>query len=80
MSNQEHTRDPERWVLAAEDVAQLLNVSKRHVAALNSSGRLPRPIKLGRRTLWVADELSKWLAAGAPERSRWETMLNASKK
>lgn len=58
----------------AADVARKLNVSRRHVSALNASGRLPRPVKLGRRTVWVADELRAWLAAGAPERSRWEAM------
>jgi predicted DNA-binding transcriptional regulator AlpA len=80
MSTQQHSTELERWALDADDVARLLNVSKRHVAALNSSGRLPRPIKLGRRTVWVADELREWLAAGAPERSRWETMRQASEQ
>ena len=74
MSKTQHTTEPERWALDVNGVALVLSISKRHVAALNSSGKIPRPIKLGRRTVWVADELRAWLAAGAPERSRWESL------
>lgn len=80
MSTKLHDNELERWGLDAVDVSRLLNVSKRHVAALNASGRLPRPVKLGRRTVWVADELRAWLAAGAPERSRWETIRQGGEK
>jgi len=58
--------------LSSADVAKLLNISTRHLWSLNSSGRLPRPIRLGRATRWRAEEIRDWLAAGAPERSRWE--------
>ncbi|WP_437202245.1 helix-turn-helix transcriptional regulator [Planctomicrobium sp. SH664] len=60
--------------LTAADVARLLNVSIRHVAALNATGRLPRPIRLGRAVRWNAEELRAWLAAGAPSRDRWEIL------
>ena len=50
--------------------------SVRHVRRLDSSGRLPKPIKLGKRTLWSVAELQKWLAAGAPKRDAWEQMKN----
>lgn len=58
--------------LRAAEVAELLNISERHLWALLSSGRLPRPIKLGRAVRWSVSELHDWLAAGAPERSKWE--------
>src|SRR5690348_10946534 len=58
----------------ADDLARLLQCSKRHLAAMHSSGRLPRPIRLGRSVRWRADELRAWLDAGAPARDRWEAM------
>lgn len=39
-------------------------------SGLNSSGRIPRPIHLGRRTLWSVEELRVWVAAGSPGRDR----------
>jgi predicted DNA-binding transcriptional regulator AlpA len=50
----------------------MLGMSERHVWAMNSSGRLPRPVRLGRSVRWPVDELRQWLAAGARERSHWE--------
>jgi prophage regulatory protein len=60
--------------LPASDVAKLLNISTRHLWSLNSSGRLPRPIRFGRTTRWRADELRAWLDAGAPPRDQWEQL------
>ena len=74
MSNATHPTEPCRLALPAADVARLLGISERHVWALNSSGRLPRPIRLGRAVRWPVDELRAWLAAGAPPRDRWEAM------
>jgi excisionase family DNA binding protein len=64
----------EKLLLRAAEVASALGIGKRHLAALNSSGRLPRPIRLGRAVRWRADEIRAWLAAGAPSRDRWEQM------
>jgi prophage regulatory protein len=74
MSNISHAIVPERLALTAYDVAKLLGISTRHLWSLNSSGRLPKPVRFGRAVRWNLEELRAWLAAGAPERSRWETM------
>ena len=60
--------------LPAADVAKLLGISLRHLHSLNATGRLPRPIRLGRSVRWRTDELREWLAAGAPPRDRFEAM------
>jgi len=60
--------------IGADDVARLLNISTRHVWALHSSGRLPRPVALGRARRWNVADLRDWLAAGCPSRSEWERM------
>jgi predicted DNA-binding transcriptional regulator AlpA len=40
----------------------------------DAAGLIPRPIRIGRSTLWRADELRAWVAAGCPKRRDWESM------
>lgn len=63
---------PNRLALSAEEVAEALGISRAHVFKLLSSGRLPRPIKLGRAVRWPRKDLEEWLASGAPSSDRWE--------
>ena len=58
----------------AAQVADALGVSVRLLYKLQASARLPRPISFGRAIRWRREELEEWLAAGAPERARWEAM------
>lgn len=74
MSDTTHVTDTDCVAIPLDDVAALLNISRRHAAALNASGRLPTPIRLGRSVRWRLADLRDWLAAGAPPRDRWETM------
>ncbi len=76
MANNQHATEPERLALSAASVAKLLGISERHLWALNSSGRLPRPVRLGRAVRWSVSELRDWLAAGSPPRDRWQAMRN----
>lgn len=62
----------ERIALSAEEVADVLGISRAHVWKLHSIGKLPRPIRLGRVVRWDRKTLEAWLAAGAPPRDRWE--------
>ena len=66
--------DEQPLLLKAEQVAELLSVSERHVHKLHSSGRLPRPVRLGKSVRWRRDELEAWVNAGSPDRARWETL------
>jgi predicted DNA-binding transcriptional regulator AlpA len=55
-----------------DELARDLRCSRRHVEAMDRDGRLgPRPIRLGRRRVWVRAEIQAWLAAGAPDRVAW---------
>jgi excisionase family DNA binding protein len=54
-------------------VAKLLGVSNKHVINLRQDGRFGLAgIKLGRRLLFSCSELQEWIAAGAPNRERWD--------
>jgi len=61
-------------LLDAKQAAAMLSIGRTHLYALHSSGRLPLPLRLGRRTLWRADELKKWVSAGCPSRQKWIVM------
>lgn len=66
--------DTTRLAIDAIEVSRLLCISSRHVSNLNKTGRMPRPLKLGRSARWDLRELCDWLAAGAPSRDEWEAM------
>jgi predicted DNA-binding transcriptional regulator AlpA len=75
MSADPQTIEP--LLLSVTDTAKALGISSRMLQKLNSSGQLPTPIRLGRRTLWAADELKNWCASGCVSRERWESMRAA---
>jgi len=64
--------------LRPREAAKALGISLRHLHTLNASGRLPRPIRLGRSVRWRADELRDWVDAGCPPRDKWEALHNGS--
>ena len=67
-------------LLTAKQVAELLGISERHLHKLNSSGRLPRPVRLGRSVRWCREELASWVRAGSPDRARWESMQEKERR
>lgn len=52
--------------LSAEQVAELLGVSRAHVWRMLKRGQLPAPARLGRLSRWDRRAIETWLAAGAP--------------
>jgi predicted DNA-binding transcriptional regulator AlpA len=62
----------ERAAIPAREAAALLGISERHLWTLDATGRVPRPVRLGRAVRWSSAELRDWLAAGGPDREAWE--------
>ena len=79
MVNSKQVEASDSAVLTANAAAALLGISERHVWSLHASGRLPRPIRLGRSVRWRRGELLEWLDAGCPPRDRWETIWEAAR-
>ena len=52
-------------VADAARLAKLLQAGLRSIRTWDAAGKLPRPIKLGVRTVWVVSEIRAWLKAGA---------------
>src|SRR5262249_21481078 len=77
-----HT-SPVRELDLSQAKSELLLVNARTAAAMcgkslrtwrtwDAAGWVPRPVRIGRSTLWRVDELREWVAAGCPHRSEWE--------
>ena len=61
-------------LLKPGEAAQLLGISRSVFYRLHSSGRLPLPVRLGRSTRWRSRELTAWVDAGCPARTKWEAI------
>ena len=56
----------------AKQAAAICGKSLRTWRTWDAAGWIPRPVRIGRSTLWRADELRDWVAAGCPRREEWE--------
>jgi predicted DNA-binding transcriptional regulator AlpA len=56
----------------AKQAAAMCSKSLRTWRTWDTAGWIPRPVRIGRSTLWRADELREWVAAGCPRRQEWE--------
>ena len=60
-------------LLTARQAAAICGKSLRTWRTWDAGGRIPRPVRIGRSTLWRASELEAWVDAGCPARSEWES-------
>jgi predicted DNA-binding transcriptional regulator AlpA len=60
------------WLVSGRQAAKLIGKSLRTWRSWDSGGKIPRPVRIGRSTLWRAEELREWVAAGCPCRQTWE--------
>ena len=68
------TEMPTALLLRAPQAAALLSTSVRTWRTWNATGKVPRPIHIGRSAYWRPEELKAWVAAGCPDRVSWEAM------
>lgn len=61
-------------VVDAAGAAAFCGIKRSAWYKLRTQGRVPMPITLGRRVVWVIAELHAWLCAGAPPSDRWTLM------
>ena len=54
-------------LMSVGEVADALNCSVRHVYRLFSSGRMPRPVRLGGLVRWPTNSIKAWIDAGCPQ-------------
>ncbi|MFO0805090.1 MAG: hypothetical protein U0791_18445 [Gemmataceae bacterium] len=63
----------------ARELAVLLSASLRWVRTQDAAGKLPPPVRIAGRVLWVRAEIESWLSAGCPPRDEWTAMRAARK-
>jgi predicted DNA-binding transcriptional regulator AlpA len=61
-------------LIPARKAAAVCSKSLRTWRTWDSLGLIPRPVRIGRSTLWRADELRDWVSAGCPRREEWEAL------
>ena len=61
-------------LLSADESARLCGIGRSHWFSLHSAGKVPLPVKLGRRTLWRKNELEEWIEKNCPPRQKWLAM------
>ena len=62
------------------DLSRLLGISVCHLRRLESAGKIPKPVRLGRLLRWPASEIEQWLAEGSPDRKAWEARKRAYRR
>lgn len=63
---------PNMLLVTAKQAAAMCGKSLRTWRTWDAAGWIPRPVRIGRSTLWRVDELREWIAAGCPRRNEWE--------
>lgn len=53
-------------VFDVQGVAHLLQCSTKTIRRLSDSGRMPRPVRIGRLLRWRRRDIAEWLEAGCP--------------
>lgn len=63
----------------AKGLAAMLSGSIRWVRTQDAAGKLPAPVRVAGRVLWVRAEIESWLNAGCPPRDEWAAIRAARK-
>ena len=66
-------------VVDAKRLAKLLCAGVRTVRTWDAAGKLPAPLRIGGRVVWLVEEIRAWLKAGAPDRKTWAAIRAARK-
>lgn len=56
----------------ANQLAEMLAISVRHVWRMKSSGKLPAPIKMGSCVRWKLQHINDWISMGCPSLEDFE--------
>jgi predicted DNA-binding transcriptional regulator AlpA len=63
-----------KLVLTAAEAAEMFQKSVRTWRNWDITGKIPKPMRIGRSIYWQPEELKAWVAAGCPDRETWEAM------
>ena len=59
-------------LISAPEAAKLSGISRASFWRLHSSAKVPRPVRVGGRTLWRQSDIEEWIRLGCPDRKAFE--------
>lgn len=72
MSSRETNPNAEK-LLSVKALSQTLSLSKRTIHRLNSSGKIPAPVRVGGSLRWRLEaDIKPWIHMGCPDRKEFE--------
>lgn len=70
-----------KTLVSAETLGAMLSLSKRTIHRLNSSARIPSPVRISGSVRWrLEQDIKPWIAMGCPDRKTFEAMKNAGRE
>ena len=60
----------DKLLVSAGEAAEMLSISRSHLYAQVGCGRIARPIKVGKKSLWSVEQLQSWVQAEIEKLSR----------
>jgi len=67
-------KETEVLLIDVDDLAKMMSVSKRTALRMDSSGKLPAPVRPCRNRRWRVSELRDWVNFGCPPRVKWDAI------
>ena len=59
-------------LLTPKQVGLMLALSPRQIFRLNSSGRIPAPVKIVGATRWKSSDIDRWIEMDCPDHATFE--------
>lgn len=59
-------------LITTKQLAEMLSISTRQLHRMRSKGKIIQPIKLGRMTRWVLEDVEEWVRTGCESPHRQE--------
>lgn len=66
-------------MLNSNDLMALLGIKKSAFYQLKSTGKLPRPVRIGTIQRWRLADVERWLEFGCPSQQKFEVLRKAGK-
>jgi len=67
-------------LVGADQLAEMLSVSPRHIWRQRAAGKLPNPVKVGECVRWLSSDIEAWLEMGCPSQRQFNTRKAAQRK
>ena len=65
---------PEPLLWSVKQLSAALGIGQRTLWRMDSAGKIPKAVTLGRLKRWRRQEILEWTEAGCPDRRQWEIL------